>query len=146
MKKLLLILCLLPQVCALAFQTEFFPWSHFPMYSGKPPPGDFHLISAYVEKKDGGVVPIESLIALRPKYEYRRRLKASKVWKETRLSEEERHTLENFSSIFARDLQALGLKDSPAKILFYVEYWTDFSGPQRLSPDEKRRIFEYSIP
>lgn len=139
---LLFICCFLPQMTATVFQKEIFPWSPFPMYSGADLGDDLTLLGAFVVTPNGDEIPLERVLRLRPKYEYRWRIPADEIWRRP-MRDEERGTLERFAGIFDLDLRESG--QSAKALRFYLEHWNHFEGPKRRQPDERRLLHEHAL-
>lgn len=138
----LFIFCVAPVFYAIAFRAEIYPWSSFPMYSGVNTGKDLFLLSAYAVDALGNETPLEQTGILRPKYEYRWRLKAEKL-QDRELTSEELNTLQRFAEIFKEDLQLKELKFRGLK--FYLEHWNSFTGPTRHHPDQRRLLYEQAL-
>jgi hypothetical protein len=139
-------LCVLPQIVAIGTYTELFPWSPFPMYSGVIPRSGVTVVSAYFVEESGTEVPVEKILAMRPRYEYRFRLDSYEVWNRG-LKEEEKQILRSFGEILSDDFTNQKLTDNVPALRFYIERWENFSGSRRRNPDDRRMLYEHiSVP
>ena len=112
------------------------------MYSGVDTGENYYLLSAYLVGPQGQEVPLEQVLILRPKYEYRWRVDAEKAWPRE-ITAEELQILSRFAEIFKDDLKE---KNSTfTGVRFYLEYWQHFSGTRRYQPDQRRMILEYAL-
>jgi hypothetical protein len=122
---------------------EFFPFSSFPMYAGLNIETPLVLMSGYVVFENAEEKRIESVIQLRPKYEYRERFKMQSIWKNKALKKEDEENIVNFANIFIEDLKGnkvTGVK----KIIFKAEYWNNFSAKDRNQADDSVVLYEHN--
>lgn len=129
------------QTAATITRTEMFPWSPFPMYSGRPRSENLVVTAAYFVEPDGKEIPVEKRLFLRFQYEYRGRLDLHNRWLAP-MKEADIALMRVFSEHFLSDLKEQFPEDPSRRVRFYLEKWHQFTGPQYQQPDERRLIYD----